>query len=76
VGTEHTIVQAGRLVVQVEGHEVELGPGDYVGFDAAVPHSYEAPDGEVRSVLLLEYRADQRLHLPDPTTGGPCRTEG
>ncbi|MDI3403602.1 helix-turn-helix domain-containing protein [Streptomyces cavernicola] len=70
VGTEHTIVQAGRLQVQVEGQEVELGPGDYVGFDAALPHSYAAPDAAVRSVLLLQYRADQRLHLADATPAG------
>lgn len=63
VGTEHTIVQAGRLGVTVEGHDVELGPGDYVGFDARLPHSYTAIDGPVRSALLLQYRADQRLHL-------------
>ncbi|GGX43406.1 helix-turn-helix domain-containing protein [Streptomyces noursei] len=75
VGGEHTIVQAGRLGVQVAGHEVELGPGDYVGFDAARPHSYAALDGEVRSVLLLQYRADQRLHLSDAAGGGPCVTE-
>ncbi|MEU3075801.1 helix-turn-helix domain-containing protein [Streptomyces laurentii] len=76
VGTEHTIVQAGRLGVRVEGHEVELGPGDYVGFDAAAPHSYTALDGEVRSVLLLQYRADQLLHLSDTTPDDPCATEG
>jgi transcriptional regulator with XRE-family HTH domain len=62
VGTEHTIVQAGRLAVRVDGHEVELGPGDYVGFDALLPHGYTALDGPVRSVLLLHYRSSQRLH--------------
>nr|BFD87106.1 XRE family transcriptional regulator [Streptomyces sp. Xyl84] len=68
VGTEHTIVQVGRLGVRVEGHEVELGPGDYVGFDALRPHSYTAlEDGTVRSVLLLQYQAHERLHLSDPT---------
>ncbi|MGV9351929.1 helix-turn-helix domain-containing protein [Streptomyces misionensis] len=70
VGTEHTIVQAGRLGVRVEREEVELGPGDYVRFDASRPHAYTAPDGEVRSVLLLQYRAEQRLHLSDPGLGG------
>ncbi|WKX73584.1 helix-turn-helix transcriptional regulator [Streptomyces sp. XD-27] len=65
-GTEHTVVQAGRLGVRVNGRTVELGPGDYVGFDAAMPHSYTALDGAVRSVLLLHYRAEQRLHLSDP----------
>ncbi|MBC7267579.1 MAG: helix-turn-helix transcriptional regulator [Streptomyces sp.] len=76
VGTEHTIVQAGRLHVRVEGHDVELGPGDYVGFDASLPHSYAAPGEAVRSVLLLQYRADQRLHLSDTAPGAPSSPEG
>jgi transcriptional regulator with XRE-family HTH domain len=62
VGTEHTIVQDGRLAVRVDGRDVELGPGDYVGFDARLPHGYAAVGGPVRSVLLLQYDADQRLH--------------
>ncbi|WP_433469655.1 helix-turn-helix domain-containing protein [Spirillospora sp. CA-128828] len=62
VGTEHTIVQAGRLAVRVDDRDVELGPGDYVSFDARLPHSYSAAGGTVRSVLLLQYDADQRLH--------------
>lgn len=68
-GREHTVVQAGRLGVCVDGREVELGPGDYVGFDAALPHSYTALGGTVSSVLLLNYRAGQRgephVHLAD-----------
>lgn len=62
VGTEHTIVQTGRLAVRVDDRDVELGPGDYVSFDARLPHSYVALEGNVRSVLLLQYDADQRLH--------------
>ncbi|RMI37143.1 XRE family transcriptional regulator [Actinomadura harenae] len=73
VGTEHTIVQSGRLGVRVDGREVELGPGDYVGFDGLLPHSYTALDGPVRSVLLLQYRADQRLH--SAKAGPPCLAE-
>lgn len=75
VGTEHTIVQSGRLGVRVDESEVELGPGDYVGFDATRPHRYTALDGDVHSVLFLQYRADQRLHLrtshpaPEAATG-------
>ncbi|MDH6116762.1 XRE family transcriptional regulator [Kitasatospora sp. GAS204B] len=69
VGSEHTVVQAGRLGVRVDGDEVELGPGDYVGFDATMPHSYTALDGPVRSVLLLHHRAEERLHLTDPEFG-------
>ncbi|MFD7904642.1 helix-turn-helix domain-containing protein [Kitasatospora sp. NPDC059722] len=65
-GSEHTVVQTGRLGVRVDGCEVELGPGDYVGFDASLPHAYTALDGEaVRSVLLLHFRADQRLHVAE-----------
>ncbi|MFI0369839.1 helix-turn-helix domain-containing protein [Actinomadura sp. 1N219] len=72
-GTEHTIVQAGRLRVRVDGRDVELGPGDYVGFDARLPHSYMAPDGDVRSVLLLQYGSDQRLR--DAPSGPPHLVE-
>ncbi|MGD6747557.1 helix-turn-helix domain-containing protein [Streptomyces sp. BH106] len=71
VGTEHTIVQTGRLQVRVDGDEVELGPGDYVGFDATLPHSYTALDGDVHSVLLLQYRPHEHAHLgiPHPKPG-------
>ncbi|MET8627092.1 XRE family transcriptional regulator [Kitasatospora sp. NPDC004669] len=82
-GTEHTIVQAGRLRVRAGRCEVELGPGDYVGFDASLPHSYTAVDGgPVRSVLLLEHRAEQRLHVaeaaerPAPGHGQPTPGHG
>ncbi|MET8542295.1 XRE family transcriptional regulator [Kitasatospora sp. NPDC004799] len=80
-GTEHTVVQAGRLRVRAGRHEVELGPGDYIGFDAALPHSYTAVSGEpVRSVLLLQHRSEQRLHLADPAEGqappGPAPGHG
>ncbi|MFF0410626.1 helix-turn-helix domain-containing protein [Kitasatospora sp. NPDC004745] len=69
-GTEHTVVQSGRLRVRAGRRELELGPGDYVGFDASLPHSYTAVGGEpVRSVLLLQYRAEQRLHVTDGGAG-------
>ena len=65
VGTEHTIVQSGRLRVEVRGSAAELEPGDCVAFDAFQPHSYTALDGPVRSVLLLQYRPDNRLDVAD-----------
>lgn len=74
-GTEHTIVQAGRLAVRVDGRDVELGPGDYIGFDARLPHSYAALGGAVRSVLLLQYDAGRRLHstpAEPPHRGDPA----
>ncbi|WP_045691932.1 helix-turn-helix domain-containing protein [Streptomyces rubellomurinus] len=65
-GTEHTVVQSGRLRVRAGRREVELGPGDYIGFDAALPHAYTAVGGEpVRSVLLLQCRAEPHPHLAD-----------
>jgi transcriptional regulator with XRE-family HTH domain len=60
-GIEHTIVQTGRLRVEVAGRTVEAGPGDYVGFDAREPHCYTALVAPVHSVLLLQYRAAERL---------------
>lgn len=57
-GTEHTVVQSGRLDVSVGGRHVALGPGDYIAFDARSPHSYAAPEGPVSSVLLLRHRAE------------------
>jgi transcriptional regulator with XRE-family HTH domain len=65
-GTEHTVVQTGRLQVRVDGRQVELGPGDYLSFDASLPHTYAAPEGAVRSVLLLNYRADDRRTAEPP----------
>jgi transcriptional regulator with XRE-family HTH domain len=56
-GTEHTVVQSGALEAEVNGHRVSLGPGDYIAFDASLPHSYTPLDGPVRSVLLLQYRS-------------------
>lgn len=66
VGTEHTIVQAGRLRVEVAGSDADLGPGDAVAFDATQPHTYTALDGPVRSVLVLQYRTDR-----DGSVGAP-----
>ena len=57
-GTEHHVVLAGRLRIIAQGREHELGPGDYLAFRAGAAHEYEALDGLVRSVLLLEYPPD------------------
>ncbi|MEW2546990.1 cupin domain-containing protein [Streptomyces sp. NPDC047002] len=65
-GTEHTVVQSGVLHVDVDGVRVELGPGDYVSFDASAPHAYAAPAGPVRSVLLINHRADAKAPADAP----------
>jgi transcriptional regulator with XRE-family HTH domain len=57
-GTEHHVVLAGRLRIGAHGRQYELGAGDYLAFRAHAAHEYEALDGLVRSVLLLEYPPD------------------
>ncbi|HEX4221978.1 MAG TPA: helix-turn-helix domain-containing protein [Pseudonocardiaceae bacterium] len=66
VGVEHTVVQSGRLGVEVDGERVELDAGDYICFDAVAPHNYTALGGPVRSVLLLQYRGGQQPELVKP----------
>jgi transcriptional regulator with XRE-family HTH domain len=63
-GTEHHIVLSGRLRVTSRGRSEELGEGDYLAFRAGGPHEYEALDGPVRSVLLLEYPPDAHPITP------------
>ncbi|MFB9905935.1 helix-turn-helix domain-containing protein [Allokutzneria oryzae] len=62
-GREHTVVTSGFLRVGPAEAPYTLGPGDYVCFSAQQPHLYEAVDGPVTSVLLLEY----------PATAGPVQ---
>src|SRR3954451_11073241 len=50
---EQLLVSAGRLRVGPESGAVELGPGDFAVFAAAVPHVYEALDGEVSATLVI-----------------------
>lgn len=68
IGSEHTIVQAGRLNVEVNDTSIDLGPGDYIRFDASLPHSYQALDGVVRSTLLLQYDISIGLTESSPVT--------
>ncbi|HEX8868743.1 MAG TPA: XRE family transcriptional regulator [Lentzea sp.] len=54
-GREHVLVTSGRLRVGPSEQPYELGPGDYVCFPGSTPHLYETLEGEVSSVLVLEY---------------------
>jgi transcriptional regulator with XRE-family HTH domain len=51
--SEQLLVHAGRLRCGPDGGAVELGPGDFAAFDAAVPHVYEALDGPVAATLVM-----------------------
>jgi transcriptional regulator with XRE-family HTH domain len=50
---EHLLVHSGRLRTGPEQAPVELAPGDFVAFDAAVPHVYEALGDPVAATLVM-----------------------
>lgn len=70
-GREHVTVTSGLLRVGPPEAPHELGPGDYLCFPADGPHVYEAVDGPVTSVLMLEYPAAEQ-----PPSLGAFRGEG
>jgi transcriptional regulator with XRE-family HTH domain len=51
--TEQLLVHVGRLRVGPEQEPVELGPGDFVAFDASVAHIYEALGEAVTATLVM-----------------------
>ena len=64
-GDEHHVVLTGRWRFAQGEHVAELGPGDYIVWDAAVPHDVENI-GEEAGRMLLVY----------PRLGGAGRVEG
>jgi transcriptional regulator with XRE-family HTH domain len=44
---------SGRVLVGPVADPVELGPGDYAKYSGAVPHVYEALEGEASGTLLI-----------------------
>jgi transcriptional regulator with XRE-family HTH domain len=50
---EQLLVHSGRLRCGPESEPVELAPGDFVAFDAAVAHVYEALGGGVATATLV-----------------------
>src|SRR4051794_15515467 len=50
---EQILVVSGRLRVGPETGPVELEPGDFAVFEAAVPHVYEALGGPVAATLVI-----------------------
>ena len=55
-GDEHHLVLRGRWRLRQGEHEVELGPGDYLGWDGAVPHDGEAIGEEHAAMLIIRVR--------------------
>ena len=56
-GEEHHLVLAGRIRVRQGEHEIELGAGDYLVWDATVPHDAETIGDEPAELLLIGHRS-------------------
>jgi mannose-6-phosphate isomerase-like protein (cupin superfamily)/DNA-binding XRE family transcriptional regulator len=52
-GDEHHIVISGRWRMSQGEHELELGPGDYLAWDPAVPHDVENVGDEPGRMLVI-----------------------
>ena len=50
---ETALVQAGRVVLHIDGERHELHAGDTVTFDADLPHHFENPDGAEATFLAV-----------------------
>ncbi len=55
-GDEHHLVLSGRFRGSQAGHRVELGPGDYLRWDGAVPHDGEVVGDEALRMLIFRIR--------------------
>ncbi len=55
-GDEHHILLQGRMRLTQGEHSVELGPGDYLLWDATIPHDAEAIGDEPPVVLIVSTR--------------------
>jgi transcriptional regulator with XRE-family HTH domain len=51
--SEQLLVHHGRLRCGPENGPVELGPGDFAAFEAAIPHVYEALGDPVAATLVM-----------------------
>ena len=52
-GDEHHVVLRGRFKLRQGDHEVEVGPGDYVRWDGAIPHEGEVVDAAGDASMLI-----------------------
>ncbi len=56
-GDEHHIVLSGRVRLMQGDHVVELGPGDYLLWDATIPHDAETIGDEPAELLIVSHRS-------------------
>ena len=55
-GDEHHVVLRGRFRLRQGDHEIDLGPGDYLQWDGAIPHEGEAIGDEESAMLIIRIR--------------------
>jgi transcriptional regulator with XRE-family HTH domain len=55
-GDEHHVLLRGRMRLTQGEHSVELGPGDYLVWDATIPHDAEAIGDEPPVLLIVSTR--------------------
>jgi transcriptional regulator with XRE-family HTH domain len=67
-GDEHHVVLSGRWRMSQGDHVIELGPGDYLAWDPAVPHDVENV-GDVPGRILVIYPRRGRRGGPDEVDG-------
>jgi transcriptional regulator with XRE-family HTH domain len=66
-GDEHHIVLSGRLRAIQGDHVIELGPGDYLIWDATIPHDAEGIGDEPTVALIISHLAHgTETARPDP----------
>ena len=64
-GDEHHVVLTGRWRMTQGDHIVELGPGDYLAWDPAVPHDVENISDAPASMLVVYPRRGRRPSTED-----------
>ena len=55
-GDEHHVVLSGRVRLTQGEHEVELDPGDYLLWDATIPHDSETLEPDPAELLIITHR--------------------
>lgn len=66
-GDEHHLVLSGRIRATQGGTTVELGPGDYLLWDATVPHDVEQLGEEPARLVIISHRAHRsETSRPEP----------
>jgi transcriptional regulator with XRE-family HTH domain len=65
-GDEHHVIISGRWRMTQGDHVVELGPGDYLAWDPAVPHDVENIGEDDGRILIVYPRRGRRAAVEAP----------